>query len=266
MMMRINVELPEHASRKLSDLEFLRASAEDQMRACQSRINSVAPDNTGLRERLAAERDRQSQRHNQLHQLLAKLNQYLMQLRLPPGSVLEPAPVLDLKLKSESLVEAVGTIRREGFEITQQIAKVRSAPLKKSSQLEAMRAYLARLQQRMAPRISFDQRGNAKVSWAEDMVAGKDDVLGMLCWLTGPQPVLAAFERDIEAEAPNAVTPLEREQQIGKLTNNLLALERKEEYLIERAAASGIEILRRPDASPLAVLNLVISQAQQQVA
>ena len=54
---------------------------------------------------------------------------------------------------------------------------------------------------------------------------------------------------------------------LTKLANELLSWERREEQLIVRAEADGREILRRADASPLAVLDLVIvAQVQAQVA
>jgi hypothetical protein len=260
------VTLPEAAANKLSELQLQRDSSLDLMRATQNRIGMLPASNVKLRDRLVTERDKCAERHRVLALLVNKLNEWHMSLRLPPGSILESATASDIKIKaSESLTEAVASVRREGFEVIQQINKVRAAPLKKQSQQEAVRSYLIGLARRVGPKVSFDVRGNARIAWSEDLVTGKDDLLGVLAWLFGPQPIATAFERDLDQpEAPNAVTPLEREQKISKLTNDLLALERKEEYLIEKAASEGAEILRRPDCSPLAVLNLAIMQQQVQ--
>jgi hypothetical protein len=46
----------------------------------------------------------------------------------------------------------------------------------------------------------------------------------------------------------------------------LLELEQREEALIMQAATAGQEILRHPDASPLAMLGIAIAQAQAAVA
>ena len=44
-------------------------------------------------------------------------------------------------------------------------------------------------------------------------------------------------------------------------------IEAREEALIMRAAGDGLDVLRRPDASPAAVLGVVVAKAQaQQVA
>ena len=56
---------------------------------------------------------------------------------------------------------------------------------------------------------------------------------------------------------------------VGNIKRELLDLERREEALIMRAADDGLDVLRRPDASPPAVLGVVVvkeAQAQAQVA
>jgi hypothetical protein len=144
--------------------------------------------------------------------------------------------------------------------------------MKRESQAEAIRSRLAGLALRSAPRVTFDQHGHARIAWAEDLIHTRDDVLGILCWfMGGPQEIIAAFGLD-EIEAPEAVSPAEREAAISKFSNTLLTLERQEEVIISCAQADGTEILRRFDAKPMAVLNLVIvpqqaaAEPQQQVA
>jgi hypothetical protein len=101
------------------------------------------------------------------------------------------------------------------------------------------------------------------VRWFEDM-ATMDAVLGLLAFVVGSEQVTAAFTRELEEEpeAPGALSPLEREKRINELAIRLLELERYEEALILRAADEGIELARRGDASPVAVLGVVIAQAQ----
>jgi|SRR5262245_59034806 len=134
--------------------------------------------------------------------------------------------------------------------------------MSRASQLEAVRAYLARLARGAQPRIVFDARGNATVAWVEDM-ATMDGVLGLLALVVGSEQVAAALARDLAPEQGNAVSPLEREKRINELSVSLLALERQEEQLIMRAADEGVELLRRPDASPPCVLGVVIAAAAQ---
>jgi hypothetical protein len=183
---------------------------------------------------------------------------------LPPGYVLESAPPPDIKINGRLLPRMIELTREQIAEVQREIAQVRAAPLKQSSQQEAVNRYLASQALRVRPRVGFDAQGNAKVLWNEDLLHSKDDLLGILFWIA-PSSVSKAFSEMLspepEPEPDGALSPLEREQRISKFTNTLLTLERHEEYLIERAADEGTEITRRPDASPIAVLQLQIKEA-----
>jgi hypothetical protein len=237
----------------------------------RTRLNVLGDgdDVAGLRGRLTAERDKHNEKHRQLSRVVSSCNQWCMQLRLHPHEMLAEAPPLDLKIRT-SLTNAIEATRRQIVDLQREIAKARHAPLKRSSQRDAVGAYVMRLAARHGPRINFDVRGNVRIGWAEDIVAGKDDVLGMLCWLLGPDPLLAAFFRDLdtESEADGAMTPQERDEAVDRFSQTLLQLERQECYLIESAARDGTEVIPRAECSPLAVLGLVIvtKEVQQQVA
>ena len=258
-MRGVTVELPEAARAKLSDIEAQRCIAEDLLRGCAQRINSLPREAVELRERLVVERDKHAERHRVLSMLVSRVNQFCVELR---GNVaLECAPAVEIKLKaSETVVAALAATRAQIAGVQRELAAVRKAPLCRSSQEEAIRAHLARLVQR--PKIGFDARGGALVTWVEDM-ATMDGVLGLLAFVLGPEQVSAAFSRDLEPESPGAVSPLEREKRISELSVSLLALERTEEALIERAASEGIELARRGDASPVAVLGVLSSMGMR---
>src|SRR5262249_12426297 len=155
----------------------------------------------------------------------------------------------------DSLSAAIATVRGEIAGVQRELAAVRAAPLKRSSQQEAINAYLARLAQSARPRIGFDVRGNARVAWVEDMIVSKDDLLGVLGVVLGPEQSSAACARElgVEPERADAVSPLERDKRIAELSDSLLSLERREEELIARAASDGLDVWRRPDADPRAV-------------
>ena len=255
-MRGVTVELPEAARAKLSDIEAQRCIAEDLLRGCAQRINSLPREAVELRERLVVERDKHAERHRSLSMIVSRCNQFWMELR---GNVaLECAPAVEIKLKaSETCAAALAATREQIAGVQRELVQVRKAPLCRSSQEEAIRAHLSRLVQR--PRIGFDARGGALVTWVEDM-ATMDGVLGLLAFVL-PEQVSAAFAHDLEPESPGAVSPLEREKRISELSVSLLALERTEEALIERAASEGIELPRRGDASPVAVLGVVVVNA-----
>jgi len=257
-MRGVTVELPEGARKRLAELGLQRMQAEDAMRGCAARANNLPKDAHELRARLEAQRDAQADRHRVLSLLVSRLNQFCMELRLPANSTLEVAPALELKLKaSETVSAAVEATRAQIAGVQREIAAVRALPMRRASELEAMRAHLARLAQRARPRIVFDARGNATVTWIEDM-AQMDSVLGLVAFVLGPEPLSAAFARDLEPEGAGAVSPLEREAKLAELSASLLSLERCEEQLIMRAADEGVELLRRGDADPRAVLNVAV--------
>jgi hypothetical protein len=87
-----------------------------------------------------------------------------------------------------------------------------------------------------------------------------------LCWTLTHQPeaVERAIQRSLEPERTDAMPKSERERRIGELSHEIDERERYEESLITRAAAEGAEVLRRPDASPAAVLDVVVVKAQAQ--
>jgi vancomycin resistance protein YoaR len=268
-MRGVQVQVPEQAKQRVEELTLARDLALDQTKALQARINML-DGSPQLAERLVSERDKQALRANHLQRLVSSCNQFLMQLRLAPGTTLEVHPPLNLTIRT-SLPKAVESTREQIADLQKEIARVRSAPLKVSSKRDAARAYLERLAQVYAPKIVFDGRGNAKATWTEEIVTSRDQILALIVWALGPNgpaELVEAFQIDEEPEPEEALSPEEKAAAISKFSSTLLQLERQENSLISCAAADGHEITRRPDASPLAVLNLVIVQQepQQQVA
>jgi hypothetical protein len=140
---------------------------------------------------------------------------------------------------------------------------VRSLPMTRASQLDAIRARLAGLSAWAKPMIGFDARGNATLRWHEEMCT-MDQALALMVYIVGHERVAAAFVADLPEASEEAISPQEREREISKLSHTLLALERQEEVIISCAFADGTEILRRPDANPLAVLRVHIVTASPQ--
>jgi hypothetical protein len=147
--------------------------------------------------------------------------------------------------------------------LTQQITAARRAPLKHASKADALAKRLAGLALRAAPRVSFDQHGNASIAWVEDL-ATMDSVLGLLA-LCIPQELTAAFVEDAsepEGDPENALTPAERDAAVSKLQADLLALERCEAELLDQAGA----VLPRPDMSPLSYLGVEVVEVIEEAA
>jgi hypothetical protein len=255
------VALPDKAKAKLDELVVLKDLALDSSRSANQRLQALPADaDPRLRGKLESERDKATERHRQLAMVVSRINQWWTELRLPPGSTLELQPPSRSELKpGETNAEAVAKVRIEIGGLKQEIAQVRRAPLKVASQQEALSAYLERLVQAARPKVGFDVKGNARVLWTEDLVVSKDDLLGLLTFILGPEQIAAAFGTDIEQEdeREDAVTPLEREEKLGELAAQLLRLERHEVALM----GDDESIVPRSDVNPLAYLGIRIAVA-----
>jgi hypothetical protein len=63
-------------------------------------------------------------------------------------------------------------------------------------------------------------------------------------------------EVDARADEGTALSDEQRGERLGEIEIDMLAAERDEEALVEIAHRAGTPIDRRPDASPLALLNV----------
>jgi hypothetical protein len=255
------VALPDKAKAKLDELVLAKDLALDASRTTNARLQSLPADaDARMIAKLTAERDKATERHRQLAMVTSRIHQWWTELRLAPGSELQLQPPSRSELKpGETNAEAVAKVRIEIAGLRSEIAQVRAAPMKTVSMMESVALYLDGLVRQARPRIGFDVRGNARVSFVEDMVVDKTSVLGLLAWVLGPEELAQAFARDIEQdeEPENAVTPLEREEKLAELAERLLRLERHEIALM----GDDQSILPRSDTNPLAYLGLRIALA-----
>jgi hypothetical protein len=250
----IQVEVPQHAQDRLDELTVLRDAALDAAKATQSRINALTEETEGaMRQRLAADLNKHTRCQNDFHRLLSACNQFLVQLRLGPGQYLAPVTIAGTPPEGQSAADAVTHIRGLIAALNRRIHEIKRAPVKHGSQREALISHLAYLAQRVRPRLNVDRNGRAHVVWAEDLLADKNDLLGLFA-LICPGETLAMFQIDEKPEPADALTPDEREQKLSKLADELLELERKEVALLSLAEG----MLPRPDCSPMAYLQVQI--------
>jgi hypothetical protein len=253
---RIPVELPAAAQVKLSKLDVSRMVAEDATRAAQSRLSGLGRDpDPGLIAQLTAERDRHAARHRAISALMNRVNQWLFELRLPPGSVLEIAQPADIKLNGETCFDAIEATRNEIKSLQQKLAAVRSAPLPQADQVGAAEAFVQKLASTAKPSVAVMRDDQLRVTFRDSVVGGVEDVLALVCWLQ-PEAVLAALTRDIEAQ-PTPINPLthsERLQKVSEIEKTLCELEQREESLILKAHGEGLDVLRRTDIVNLGVV------------
>jgi hypothetical protein len=215
-----------------------------------------------MRERLTQERDRHNHRQTQLHQLLSKVQQWLMELR---GVSLEPAPPVNVALQpNELLSTAIANVRNEIQALHQHLAAVKVAPLPIEDQEKLAEAYVVKSILAARPTVAV-VGDKLRVTFRDSVVGSTDDVLALLCWCC-PEQVWKALMRQIKDQPvrADAMSAEERSRRVAELTVQLDELEHYEEALVQRAAGDGLEVLRRPDAAPAAVLGVtVVAKAQQ---
>jgi hypothetical protein len=259
------ITLPDQSRAKLSALQADRMAAEDAFRGALGRLNGLPSDADPLfRERLEAERVKQTFRHQQLSRLLSAVQQFLSEL--PPDVVLEEAPSQHVELgPHDTLTSALVAVRGEISTLRAKLQAVKSAPLPVADQKELAAEFVVRLAQTARPSVNVvgDQ---LRVGFRGDMAAA-EDVFSLLCWAM-PAVVCEALEREIDAQPvrPDAMPQSERVKLVTEMEAALDRLERREAALIETAAQAGLDVLPRADMSPCAYLNCVIIKAPQAAA
>jgi hypothetical protein len=256
--------LPAAARSKLEELTMARDAALDGAHSTQSRINML-PANSGLLERLTRERHRFAEKHRTFSRIVSACNQFCMENRFVCFETAAPVAV-ELK-NGEKLTDAVSRVRAEIAGLGVQLAKVKTAPLPVADRADLVNQYVGELMQR-GPAIAIVQ-DKLKLNFHGDCFA-PEDVLALIAWAF-PGALADRIERKIgDLPLPPQAESMSKDDRLKKtaeLEFQLLQTEHREESLIERAAADGLEILRRPDASPLAVLGvqvqIVAAQARQ---
>jgi hypothetical protein len=261
MIRGVSVSLPAAAEAKLQEFQLTRDAALDAARSAQARLNALPRDaDQQMRDRLIHERDRHNHRHQQLGLLVNKVNQWVMENRMP----LAPAPHINVELQpNELLSTAIANVRNEIQVLHQHLAAVKVAPLPLEDQQQLAEAYVARLVATAGPQQINFHGDKLSLRWRDDIVASKEDALALFAW-GAPDQVYAALVRAIKAQPvrSDAMSAEARTRRVAELEAELQALEYREEALVLRAAGDGLEVLRRPDAAPAAVLGVQVVARQ----
>jgi hypothetical protein len=270
--MRIE-DLPTSARDRLLSIDLQRCAAQDAAQSAAARIASL-PNDADLKmvSRLRSEQDRHQQRHADLNRLFNSVKQWIMELR---GVTLEPVPQDEVEnARTGPLVppgEAIGAVRDLIMGKRKLLAAARSAPLPKSEMYRLAADWVTQIARISKPALSF-QKDELRVSFAAFDLQSPESILGLIAW-SSPNTLLTLLEAQIDATMPKregeALPAAARLRKVAALESELLALEHREEALISHATDIGLDVARRPDASPAAVLGVVAVKAQvpqQQVA
>lgn len=153
-------------------------------------------------------------------------------------------------------------VRTAIAETKAEAAEVKRAPVPREELRAAAEARVAMSAARWRPATGSLARGQVGGSIAlPDPLAGimaEDALVGLVARLFGPQIVelLVAEEERALAGRPSGLPAAERPGKLEALAERLFALECDEERQIQEAEAAGIQIERRADADPAAVLGL----------
>ncbi len=187
-----------------------------------------------------------------------------------------PAKAATLR-KGETFVQVVDAIRADIAARVSEADALKTAPVSRAEALAAAEAYVARTIEAGAPDLrDIASRHDKPVAWpntpAEVVTFTKEgsingrarttDPIATFAWLnpTGfRERILAAVSEEFPEDALDAGAKAER---LAQLAGEIETLERIEERTIATAEANGVEILRRAEASPLAILEIRIRKGE----
>src|SRR6516165_3842759 len=175
---------------------------------------------------------------------------------------------------------------REGEDLKAAILRTRDEISVAQSELHALRNAAGTLEElgvqvlreverkaaRGRPRVNVNA-GKVSIAWPDVITLGpRDQVIGapqaaasdMLCWLH-EQEIAKKLVTDLVAQLPvgGGISEAERTARIAETEPAIARLENEEEALIEQATAAGIEVHRRVNASPWALLGIAPGAAEE---
>jgi hypothetical protein len=255
--------LPEASREKLLSFDSRRV---EEAAAAAARIPYEITD-VKITQRVRQSQEKHSQRHDEIHALCTHIRQWLTSL--PPNAVLEPAPPVTAKPRQgETLVQSIERLRDEIAAAQNHLSVVKRAPLPVADMKALCRARVKAMAAR--PKVWVDGRGEFAVTFVDaqriDTLATLDDIAAMLAF-ADPEGFTKRLEDEIDRQLGDPTQPAmpkaERDKRAGELAEQLLGLERQEESLIEMAVSEGLDVMRRENASPAAVLGIIVVAKQR---
>jgi hypothetical protein len=183
--------------------------------------------------------------------------------------------------KGETAFAAIERVRRTRTELEAAVHKVRSAPVLSSTAKARIKSEVDALAQAGRPDVWPAVENRESVRWPTrsinarvmgvavtqgaptnldgHAIAELPNTLALMLWLFKDH-VIAALNREVDqiSDDKAALSDEERALQENALLESILDAERAEEALIQIAEAEGMEVGRRRDADPSAVLNITV--------
>ncbi len=189
-----------------------------------------------------------------------------------PPPQLQPDSVPEGQRPGESVTEALLRVRDEIRSTQAELMMVRAAPLPADEIKAQLAAEVERLAREARPSIRVEG-GKVALHWPDvQLYAGPNQAFTapsgsaskLLCALFPDQleKLLTAGVADV----PGAISSADRPGRMRDLEARIYGLEIAEERLVMMALDAGLEVQRRPEASPWAVLTTTEDQALAEAA
>jgi hypothetical protein len=261
----------ERLREQLGDLKSQQAQSVERARQLGTEPKDAAAEYTpaiqeleGELARLDKDRARREQRRFDSAQLVAQLRQFLSDA--VNGRKIFPLglPVKPEMAQGDDPPAAIKKIRAQVTHLQQQLATMRRAALPASELKEKARGYVRALAAAGTPSL-FTQDAKFEVRFEPGATQAMGTVgpgsLAIMCWLF-PDQVTARLDALIDATAKGDGLPAnKRGYREFELEGRLSDLERLEEAIISKFETDLPELLRRPNADPLAVLEMHFGSA-----
>lgn len=212
-------------------------------------------------EKLTARREDLSEKRQRLGELVRNIETFLDEL--PRGATILDQEIEPPKVKGE-FAAAVETRRRRLRELEADRHRIASAPRPSKVAKELIVAEIDRLADRGAPVVDGAIEVNrSPIDWPTRLHTVEFDPLALTAWLHRDALVKKLCDDvDAIADDANALTDEQRAIALAQIEGDRLATEFEEEVLIRHIEATGGSFERRPDASPQAVLQIMVDLSE----
>jgi hypothetical protein len=214
---------------------------------------------------------RARQRHQELSEtysanskILNRCERYLTALPRGEEISLDETPPANPD-EGEDYPDAIEYVREAISETQVKAKEVLRAPVTAADAKKAARQQISQLAEMGRPRVTQLLARGGKIEWpvlslhgvkTDGYIPQVTDVTALVAWFTKDK-LIERIEKEIDAQNDgDGLSADDRKFKLMELAETKLALEREEESLITQADEKGIEIARRPDADPRAVLGL----------
>jgi hypothetical protein len=209
--------------------------------------------------RLRGKQAEQQARHQARAALNAQVRHWL--LSLGPSVVIEAAKPLKPKLKAgETLVSAVEKLRKQIGALRAEHQHTKTAAPTIAEMKAAAAEHVSKLAERGKPRLIIEH-GKFELRFGTETFNPQPDTACILAW-ADPVSVLKQIEKQIDAmpKPTLALSAQAKSDKLAMIAVSLATLEFEEETWIEQSEVEGPAIVRRPYASPAAILGVIVSQ------